>query len=193
MSLITALILLAVGSAGFVLMRRQVSHRALHALIALGAGVMISVSLLHILPEASELDERAFLLFGLGFTLMYLLENVVVVHTCIEVDAHCHYHRLSIVASIALLVHTLFDGIAIAAAESLVEAIGIAVLTGVAIHQIPTSLSLASLLKSSHLSRLHQTLILALFAVSAPIGYLGGGAFLTSEAALLPLVVAFAG
>ena len=46
----------------------------------------------------------------------------------------------------AIFIHTLFDGFAIHAGALLSEETGYAVLFGVALHQIPVSLSLAAIL-----------------------------------------------
>ncbi len=47
--------------------------------------------------------------------------------------------------------------------------LGISILTGVAIHQIPVSLSLASLLKRSHFQVKNQIHMLLAFSLSAPL------------------------
>jgi zinc transporter ZupT len=103
---------------------------------------------------------------------MYLIENGTGGHPCAEIETHCHYHELSVNASIALIAHTLFDGVSIAAAGYLGESIGLVVLLGVAVHQVPVSLSLASLLSASQFSKLRKKAILSLFALSAPLGYI---------------------
>jgi zinc transporter ZupT len=52
-------LLLIVASAGFFLVGKALSERLLHLLVALGAGVMIAVALLHVFPEAIELSPYA--------------------------------------------------------------------------------------------------------------------------------------
>lgn len=122
-------LLLLVASAGFFLVGRQLSERALHLSVAVGAGVMIAVALLHVFPEAVEVvPEFAAIAFIAGFLAMYLIENLTGSHPCAEIEAHCHYHELSISTSIALIAHTFFDGVSIAAAAYLGETIGFVVL-----------------------------------------------------------------
>ncbi len=46
------------------------------------------------------------------------------------------------------------------------------IFAGVAIHQIPVSLSISSMLQESALSRKTQILLVLLFAFAAPIGFI---------------------
>lgn len=108
LSIIT-LILFISGATGFILkLRKNISAKHLHGLIAVGAGAMIGVSLIHIFPEVSEkLPNLAAMIFLTGFVLIYLIENAFMVHTCAEHE--CHFHHVSILSWIAIFIHTLFD------------------------------------------------------------------------------------
>jgi zinc transporter ZupT len=73
------------------------------------------------------------------------------------------------------------------------ETAGYAILLGVAIHQIPVSLSLAAIMRESKL-RIHlQLYLIILFALSAPFGYILSDLILTwvSES-LVGIAAAFA-
>jgi zinc transporter ZupT len=110
-------------------------NNLLNLFIALGAGSMLSVALVHILPEAFEETEFAIYAFIGGFLLIYIIEELLTPHTHDHVhgdhtheDPHEHYDHIALVTWIAVFVHTLLDGLAIRAGFSMGGDIGYAVL-----------------------------------------------------------------
>ncbi len=94
----------------------------LNLLIGLGAGSMLAVSLVHILPEALEETELAVYAFIAGFLLIYLIEEILTPHAHdhghgdhTHEDPHEHYDHVALVSWIAIFIHTLFDGLGIRA------------------------------------------------------------------------------
>lgn len=143
---------------------------------------MLSVALVHILPESLDKNPLAIYAFIGGFLCIYLIEELLTHHhhdhtheDHTHEDPHEHLDHVIIVSWIAIFLHTIFDGVGIRAGMSLSPELGISILTGVAIHQIPVSLSLASLLKQSEFRARNQILLLLIFAMAAPIGYLLSG------------------
>ena len=65
---------------------KKINQSALNLLIGLGAGSMLSVSLVHIFPEALEQTEYAVYAFIAGFLLIYIVEEILTPHT------HDHGH-----------------------------------------------------------------------------------------------------
>lgn len=133
--------------------------------------------------------------------LIYLIEELLTPHrhdhthgNHTHEDPHEHLDHVIIVSWIAIMFHTLFDGVGIRAGMSISEGLGISVLTGVAIHQIPVSLSLVALLKQSHFSTKKQIILSLIFALSAPVGYLLSGSIIPTDNILfVSLLTAFAG
>jgi hypothetical protein len=78
-------------------------------IIAFWAWVIISLSIVHILPETIKINENIIVLFLLWFIIIYIIENFLMIHSCVEHD--CHYHNIWIISWIALFIHTLFDWI----------------------------------------------------------------------------------
>lgn len=148
-------------------------------LIGLGAGSMLAVSLVHILAESLEQSPDAIYAFILGFLIIYVVEEFLTPHQHghkhndhVHEDPHEHYNHVALVSFIAIFTHTLLDGLGIRAGMGLSETTGYAILFGVAVHQIPVSLSLAAIFRESKFSQKVQLTFLALFALAAPIGYL---------------------
>lgn len=176
-------ILTFISTAGLLLfIFKKVNTTVLNTLIALGAGSMLAVSLVHILPETMEESEYAIYAFLLGFVMIYIIEEFLTPHRHDHThgdhsheDPHEHYDHVAIVSFIAIFAHTLLDGVGIRASMELSEIAGYAMLFGVAIHQIPVSLSLAAILRESKISKQVQIILLVLFAVASPIGFLASG------------------
>ena len=105
-------------------------------------------------------------------------------------DPHEHYDHVALVSFIAIMIHTIFDGFGIRAGFGISEEVGYAVLFGVALHQIPVSLSLGALFLESRFQRKTQILFLSLFSVSAGVGFLLGDILLSNVGSTFTGIVA---
>lgn len=178
--------LFLISSTGVILFFfRNINQKILHLLIALGAGTMFSVSLVHILPESLEQNSFSIYVFVIGFLVIYLLEEILTTHhhdhkhhDHSHEDPHEHFHHIVIVSWIAIFIHTLFDGLGIRAWFAINTSLGLSILTGIAIHQVPVSLSIASMLRESEFTKKTQIFLTLLFALAAPIGYVVSNSFI---------------
>lgn len=115
--------LFLISSVGIILyLFQNINQKILHLLIALGAGTMFSVALVHILPESLEQNSYAIYAFIAGFLMIYLLEELLTTHSHDHVhhdhtheDPHEHFNHVVLVSWIAIFIHTLFDGLGIRA------------------------------------------------------------------------------
>ncbi|MCB9806636.1 ZIP family metal transporter [Candidatus Peribacteria bacterium] len=99
-----------------------------------------------------------------------------------------------LVSWIAIFIHTIFDGLGIRAGFSLNRDVGMSILAGVAIHQIPVSLSVASMLRESQFSKNIQIALIIIFAGAAPLGFLLTGNLVEHiSTSFVSLATAFAG
>lgn len=119
-------------------------------LLAFAAGVMLGAVFFQLLPEAFvEGGYAAFAIVPLGFFALLLLERYVLVHFCDEPPG-CAEHGSAGTAGLAtflgLSAHTLFDGVALGSA--VVEGVGLTAVVAIAAHKIPSSLSLAAILRA---------------------------------------------
>jgi zinc and cadmium transporter len=87
-------------------------------------------------------------------------------------DPHEHFNHVVLVSWIAIFIHTLFDGLGIRAGFAVNTTLGLTIFAGIAIHQVPVSLSITSMLRESAFSKKSQVLMTLLFALAAPIGYI---------------------
>ncbi len=143
------------------------------ALLSFAAGVMFGAAFFHMLPEAYESGEfAAFAFVPAGFVFLFLLERYVLVHACEEPpDCKEHQHdnpAMGLTALLGLSAHTLFDGIALG--SSTVEGVGMMAFIAILAHKIPSSLSLASILKSEGKRDRVILLQILIFGLMVPAG-----------------------
>jgi zinc and cadmium transporter len=121
-------------------------------LLAFAAGVMFGAAFFHMLPEAYERGGLAAFSFApLGFVVLFVLERYVLTHVCEEPPEcaeHAHGAAFGLTAFLGLSAHTVFDGVAIAAASTEGAAVGLSAFVAVVAHKIPSSFSLAAILQS---------------------------------------------
>ncbi|MDB6059267.1 MAG: zinc/iron permease [Verrucomicrobiales bacterium] len=136
------------------------SHRRLCALISLGAGTLLGVTLFDILPETLRPLNWGMLVVALvsGYALFFVVTKYVF-HVC-PACAASHFdeattHRFSEIAlgmTIALAIHCVMDGLAIAAGHQShgnveqTRVVSISIVLAICVHKIPEGLALGSLL-----------------------------------------------
>lgn len=103
------------------------------------AGVMLTVALLGLIPEAvHELGEPAFLTVLLAFLTTYLFENYLFqLHHHQDKDHHNHQAIAAPIVIIGDTIHNFIDGAAIAAAYLANPALGITTAISTFLHEVP--------------------------------------------------------
>lgn len=141
--------------------------------LAFAAGVMFGAAFFHMLPEAfHEGGYAAFVWLPVGFVALFVLERYVLAHIC-EEPPECEEHQhgtaaFGLTAFFGMSAHTLFDGVALGSACT--EGVGLMALIAITAHKIPSSLSLASILKSGGRGARRILAYVALFGMMVPLG-----------------------
>ncbi|MBI3307250.1 MAG: ZIP family metal transporter [Candidatus Omnitrophica bacterium] len=170
-----------------------VSHRQLCALISFAAGVLLSAAIFHILPEASETGVGTipiFLATASGYALFSLISRYVS-HVC-PACAASHFEKqeeqpaskfknIFFLMAIALTVHSMMDGIAIALSPAMSRDAGYSIFSTVAIHKLPEGLALCALLINSGYERKAAFFLTLLFEISTLAGWGFGALMLRYE------------
>src|SRR2546427_4523788 len=104
---------------GYFVVRKDWPRQSLQYFLALGAGYMLAVAFLEVIPESVRLSGEGALLFVLiGFFLVHLFEHTIAPHFHFGEETH-HEEFSSVHAGdtvlLGLVIHTFFDGVAIAA------------------------------------------------------------------------------
>ena len=163
MSPIVTSVLLGVTAAGAnvcggaSIVQRNWERSYLRYFVALGAGFMLATALVEMVPESIQLrgSHAGFLILG-GYLLVHFFEHTVTPHFHFGEETHSeqfvHAHKGYSVL-IGLLIHTFFDGIAIASGFLVSPALGWIIFIAVFLHKIPEGFTVSSVMLASGRSR----------------------------------------
>jgi len=152
---------------GSLVAHRNWSRHYLKYFIALGAGFMLATALIEMIPESLKLAGESspgffgaanavFLYVLAGYFLVHFFEHTVAPHFHFGEETHCeeisHAHA-SYAALLGLVIHTFFDGVAIASGLLVSTWLGGVIFTAVFLHKLPEGFTVASLMLASGQSR----------------------------------------
>ncbi len=139
--------------AGGLLLLRVRAERFLHGFVAFGAGFLIAVAIVEMVPESLRASPIAAPLWILaGFCGVHLLEHTLVAHFHFGEETHAEeFLNRSTAYSVTcgLAAHTFFDGIAIASGFAFSNALGWLIFTGMLLHKLPEGFTVASVMLAS--------------------------------------------
>ncbi len=126
------------------------SDRALKLFVAVGAGFMLAVAFLEVLPRSRDLTAHAFPITLAGYLLIHLFEHGLVPHFHFGEETAHHDEQLSrrggTAAAVGLTLHSFFDGLAIAAGFLVSVPLGLLLFLAIVIHKLPEGFTLGSIL-----------------------------------------------
>jgi len=142
---------------GAIIVQRNWERSYLRYFVALGAGFMLATALVEMVPESIKLrGPYAGFLILLGYLLVHFFEHTVTPHFHFGEETHAeqfvHAHK-SYSVLIGLLIHTFFDGIAIASGFLVSPALGWIIFVAVFLHKIPEGFTVSSVMLASGRSR----------------------------------------
>jgi zinc transporter ZupT len=139
---------------------QKIYKKSLKYVLALGAGFMLAVSFVDVLPEVVELWLKndasvssenliypMILLLG-GYLLTQFFEHTIAPHFHLGEEVHADHLISTSTAYTAiggLLIHTFFDGVSISAASQVDSKVGILVFIAVFLHKFPEGFTIASM------------------------------------------------
>src|SRR5580704_15125785 len=104
---------------GYFVVRREWPRKYLQYFLALGAGYMLAVAFVEVIPESVRLaGENALLFVLIGYFLIHLFEHTIAPHFHFGAEVHAeevHSHHARSTVLLGMTIHTFFDGVAIAA------------------------------------------------------------------------------
>lgn len=133
--------------------------------ISFGAGYIISIGILFLIPEAIENEKAIWIL--IGFLFIYLGEHLFMMHGCIGED--CQYHRMGITAFFGLSLHTIAAGISISATLTKSPALGFVTFLAIFLHKFPEAFSLGVLLKNTNLKKNYLWFLFTIYSLLIPL------------------------
>jgi len=150
-------------------------RRAQRTLIAFGAGFMLAVAFLGMLPHALEAGPGAAVAVAAGYLLVHLTQHVATPHFHFGEETHSDEMMgrwVGLAALVGLLLHTFFDGVAIASGFEVGAALGFLVFTAILLHKIPEGVTVASIMLASGNSRRRALGAVVLLGLSTVAGVL---------------------
>ena len=228
LSIYCALVMLASLAGGWLLLAVHLNHTRLQLAVSLVAGLMLGIALLHFLPDAEEqihsMDRTMQWVLG-GFLVMFFVQRFFHFHhhdlpegdpedCCGHEHDHQHEHdhtntladksakQLSWVGTaLGLTLHSLLDGLALAAAvaaggaQGNTKIAGLGVALVVILHKPFDAMAVSTLMTASGKSRFSRHVLNGLFALASPLGaalfYFGVNQFAGAHGAFLGYALAF--
>jgi len=148
-----ALLYALIAAAGNVLGALAVTRRAvrelrvIELLVAFGAGFMLSVAIVELLPAAlSRSGSVAPALVLAGYLAVHLTQHTITPHFHFGEETHPVSSVAGTSALVGLLLHTFFDGVAIASAFLVRPELGIMVFIAIFLHKLPEGVTISSIM-----------------------------------------------
>jgi zinc transporter ZupT len=129
------------------------SLQFIDACLAFGAGFMLAVALLGVLPEVLRDSAGAAVFVLIGYLAVHLAQHVVVPHFHFGEETHRVSRSAGISALLGLTLHTFFDGVAIASGFLVSGQLGILLFLAVLLHKLPEGVTIASVMVAGGQSR----------------------------------------
>jgi ZIP family zinc transporter/zinc and cadmium transporter len=172
-----ALLYALVAAAGNVLGALAVTRKAvrelrvIELLVAFGAGFMLSVALVELLPAAlARSGTVAPALVLAGYLAVHLTQHTVTPHFHFGEETHPVTSIAGTSALVGLLLHTFFDGVAIASAFLVRADLGIMVFIAIFLHKLPEGVTISSLMLAGGRSGGRALLAASLLGVATLVG-----------------------
>lgn len=142
---------------GTIIVQRDWNRSYLKYFVALGAGFMLATATLEIIPASFSLREKdAPLLILVGYLLTHFFEHTVTPHFHFGEETHAEqfvavHKGFSVL--VGLLIHTFFDGIAIASGFIISNWLGWLIFLAIFLHKMPEGFTISSVMLASGRSR----------------------------------------
>jgi zinc and cadmium transporter len=176
---------------GYFVVRRDWPRKYLNYFIALGAGYMLSVAFVEVIPESIKLSgENALLYVLIGFFLVHLFEHTIAPHFHFGEETHVeemHHHHARNTVLLGMTIHTFFDGVAIAAGFLISTWLGAVVFVAVFLHKLPEGFTIASVVLASGQGKRNAVRAAGLLGAATLAGVLLTSAFQEQLKYALPL------
>ncbi len=161
---------------GYFVVYRQWPRKYLQYFLALGAGYMLAVALVEVIPESIKITGEHALLYVLaGFFLVHLFEHILAQHFHFGEETHTEevrHHHVRATVLLGLAIHTFFDGVAIGAGFLVSTWLGVVIFFAVFLHKLPEGFTVASMILASGQSKKSAVRAAGLLGAATLLGVL---------------------
>jgi zinc transporter ZupT len=152
-----------------VIWRAGRDRRALAVFTGFGAGFLLAVALIGMLPHAIT-GPGGVIAVLIGYLVVHLTQHSLTPHFHFGEETHSVARGVGMFALIGLLPHSFFDGVAISAGFMESASLGTLIFVGILLHKVPTGLSLASVMLASGNTRKQALLGVIALGLATIIG-----------------------
>lgn len=151
-----------------IFLSKKANTQRLKLILSFSGAYLFSITILHLIPEVYQSGDTAIGLFVIGgFLFQIILEQF---SEGIE-HGHIHAHAQHQVAfpmgiMVSLCIHAFLEGMPLAKGPQN------ELVFGIALHHIPAAFALGMVLLHHHVSKRNVVILLFLFALMSPLGYL---------------------
>ena len=153
--------------------RRHWDRTFLQYFLALGAGFMLAVAFLRMVPESLEKGSHAYLYVLIGYFVVHLTEHTLTPHFHFGEEIHHDalvHPAVGYLGLAGLCIHTFFDGVAIASGFLVSRPLGFILFGAVLLHKLPEGFAVGSLMLASGASRRAALLASAVLGLATVAG-----------------------
>lgn len=124
--------------------------RVIEGFVAFAAGFMLALAIVAAVPEALRRDPAtAAPVILLGYLLVHLSQHTLTPHFHFGEETHAVSEHASSAALLGLLLHTFFDGVAIASGFLVSASLGVLFFVAIFLHKLPEGVTVSSLVMAS--------------------------------------------
>ncbi|MBI4543455.1 MAG: ZIP family metal transporter [Gemmatimonadetes bacterium] len=147
--------------------------RVIELFVAFGAGFMLALAMVAAVPEALAKDPAAAApVILLGYLLVHLSQHTLTPHFHFGEETHEISAKASGAALVGLLLHTFFDGVAIASGFLVSKSLGVLFFVAIFLHKLPEGVTVSSLVIASGGTARRGYAAAALLGVATILGVL---------------------
>ena len=173
----TLCLIAPIAITGIVALLLKTKKIKLDFILAFSAAYLFTLSITHLLPEAFQFGntKQVGLFIVLGFCLQLAIDtfSTGIEHGHVHLHSHECNKQLPLGIIIGLLLHSFLEGLPIYNGNIKGDAaINYQLIFGLALHNIPITIAFVALLKEHKSTEFKKWLLLFLFSVMTPIGYL---------------------
>lgn len=170
-------LILPILISGAIALRIKINQVNLRLLLAFSAAYLFALSIMHLLPEAFELGDAKWmgLFIVLGFCVQLIIDtfSTGIEHGHVHLHNHTCEKHLPRGIVVGLMLHSFLEGLPIYnLTPGYTAAINHQLILGLALHNIPITIAFVSLLKEHEPTGNKKWMLLLLFSVMTPLGYL---------------------
>ena len=170
-TLMTATVVANLIGSVLVVATQNSSQKRLFIFTSLAAGFLFAITIIELIPTSLSTSEENVSFIVSGFVFMYLLHHIVGKHSHSgdEIQQPSHYNSLKGIF-FGMLVHSFFDGIAVASGFEIDIETGVLIFISIFLHKIPDGLTMSSISLMYNSSRKKALLAGIYLCVSTLIG-----------------------